>query len=187
MKYASKYTLILTLIIVCSWLKSPPIARTNEVIIRPNKNNKCPTNIPELANLMTEEISDYANRVIQKSRPNVTQENFLPLYIITASQPDFKPIKIEQRQYQNQKDSQIKQIFFTTLERQYSNEKKIIQVQNYHWLLLTPTSQGWQMVMLLTNFGISNDNSIYSPPQDTSNSIMGQAVKLWLKDCQFSE
>jgi hypothetical protein len=43
------------------------------------------------------------------------------------------------------------------------------------------------MVMLLTNFGISNDNSIYSPPQDTSNSIMGQAVKLWLKDCQFSE
>ncbi len=147
-------------------------------------NNQCPKELPELANLLVKDISDYANRVMQKSRPSLAKGDFFPVYVITASQPELKPIEIQQTQYREIKESQVEQIFFTTLERQYSNPSRVIETQNYHWLLLTPTSQGWQIVMLLTRFGTSNNSVIYSPPQDSTNGVMGQAVKLWLRDCQ---
>jgi len=146
--------------------------------------SQCPTEIPELADLLVQEISDYTNRVIQTFRIFPVNEDFLPVYVITAGKPELEPIIIQQTQYRQTKDNHIEQIFFTTLERQYPSSNRVIQTQNSHWLLLTPTPQGWQMVMLLTRFGTANHNSVSSPPQDTTNGAIGQAVKLWLRDCQ---
>ncbi len=152
----------------------------------PSTTNKsqCPQDISQLADLLVNDISNYGNRILQTSRKSLTKPDILPTFIVTASQPDLQPLIIKQRQYQNQKSSEIEQIFFTTLEREYTNNNQIIERQNYHWLLLTTTDKGWTMVMLLTRFGSINDDYLPTPPRDSSNGVIGQAVKLWLRDCQ---
>jgi len=183
----------LLLIVSClNWLNFPYL---NQLLAQDKQNSgkitkiaqnqpQCPREIPALADLLVKEISDYTNRVIQTYRFFPVNEDFLPVYVITAGKPELEPIIIQQTQYRQTKENHIEQIFFTTLERQYPSSNRAIQTQNSHWLLLTPTSQGWQMVMLLTRFGTANDNSISSPPQDTTNGAIGQAVRLWLRDCQ---
>jgi hypothetical protein len=59
-----------------------------------------------------------------------------------------------------------------------------VKIQNYHWLFLTHTEQGWQLVMVLSHLGSSDFDSPPLPAQDTTNGVMGQAIRLWLKDCQ---
>lgn len=148
-----------------------------------NRIKKCPNNLEFLGNKLVQDIPSYANRVIQKSRKSSQEIQTIPLYIIIASKPEFEPISLTQNQYQTNTNEEVKQIFFTTLERQYLRENKVIETQNYHWLLLTETSQGWRMIMILSRFGSSNPNQISSPPKNTTNGIMGQAVKLWFRDC----
>ncbi|MGI0482857.1 hypothetical protein ACN4EE_18985 [Geminocystis sp. CENA526] len=156
-------------------------------------NNKCGGNLQELADFLVKDIADYANRVIQRSRIYSHGLEFLPTYVITASKPDLEPLPLEQTQYKsslkNIDENQVKQIFFTTLERQYSSQNRIIETQNFHWLMLTPTEKGWRMIMLLTRLGYPNDNGsqnfISSPPRDSSDGIIAQSVKLWLRDCQY--
>jgi hypothetical protein len=166
-------------------LNQTKIVLAQNNLTNPHHQYQCSTDVTDLAHLLVKDIPNYANRVIQKSRPSLAQEDFLPLYIITASQPEFEPLKIEQTQYRETKESQVEQIFFTTFERQYPQQNRLISTQNTHWLLLTKTKLGWQMVMLLTRFGTSTDSAIYSPPQDSTNGIIGQAIKLWLRDCRW--
>lgn len=147
-----------------------------------NKKKECPDDLQSLANALVINIPNYANRVIQKSRKLSRNIQSIPIYVITASQAEFEPLPLSQHQYQENKNEAVKQVFFTTLERQYLRKDYVIETQNYHWLLLTKTSQGWQLVMIFSRFGTSN-NGIPSPKQDTSNGIMGQAIKLWLRDC----
>ena len=75
--------------------------------------------------------------------------------------------------------------FFTTRERQYLSDTRLEETNNYHWLLLTSTDRGWDMVMLLTRFGEVGDNGLVSPIVDTTSGVVGEAVRLWLRDCQY--
>ena len=56
--------------------------------------------------------------------------------------------------------------------------------------MLTNTPQGWRMIMLLTTLGypdhIGNQNFIASPPRDSSDGVIAQSVKLWLRDCKYN-
>ena len=184
-----KLTLKIYLLVIIScltWLEITEIARSQNATINQENREQCPHDLSELASLLVSDISNYANRIIQKSSRRLKQEDqqrFLPVYIILASQPELEPITIKQTQYREVKESQIEQIFFTTLERQYPGGNRIIETQHYHWLLLTPSQNHWQMVMLLTRFGIPNNSSIYTPPQDSTEGVMGRAIKLWLRDC----
>lgn len=147
---------------------------------------QCPQEVAELANLMTTNISNYGNRVIQKNSAYSRKLDFLPTYIITTSQAEIEPLPLHQFQTPtNDNSDDVQQIFFTTLERQYSTEQRVIETQNYHWLIITQTDAGWKLVMALTRFGYPNgDEFLVSPPRDTTQGIMGQAVKLWLRDCE---
>jgi len=69
------------------------------------------------------------------------------------------------------------------LERQYI-DNQIIDIQTYHWLFLTQTDSGWRTVMMFSRFGNSAKNMPPTPPRETTNGIIGQGVKLWLKDCR---
>lgn len=82
----------------------------------------------------------------------------------------------------------LNKFFFTTLERQYSTNNRIIETQNFHWLILTQTPKDWQVVTVLSKLGYPHDSAnqsfISSPPLDTTQGIIGQAVILWLRDCK---
>ena len=149
-------------------------------MIEGQNDRQCPTNLGELADLLTADISDYGNRVIQKSSIFSHKLDFLPTYIVTASKAELEPLSIDSLQ----KTDNIQQIFFTSLERQYSNSKTIVEAESYHWLILTYSNQQWQLVQSFTRFGYPRgDKTVVSPIRDSTSGVMGQAVKIWLKDC----
>jgi hypothetical protein len=159
-------------------------AQNNPQLKEENKLNKCSYDLELLGNRLVKDIPSYGNRIIQKSSKLSREISPIPIFIIIASKPEFKPLPLHQSQYQGGNNQDVKQIFFTTLERQYMSEDKIIETQNYHHLLLTETTQGWRIVMVFSRFGSSNPQNLPTPPKDTTNSIIGQAIKLWLRDCR---
>jgi hypothetical protein len=120
--------------------------------------------------------------VIQRSkRPNLPLD--IATYVIVAGRPDLQPLPLKNNQYRTVLPEAAQQVFFTTLERQYT-DNQALDVENYHWLFLTQTSSGWRLVMLFTQFGSPASNHPPSPPQDNSQGIIGQAINLWLRDCR---
>lgn len=149
----------------------------------------CPKTISSLTDQLLKDLPGYANRVIQRSRlPSRNQSN--STYIILAGEPEFNPLSQNMSGdyvpvFPNTETEAVKQVFFTTLERQYSKQK-VYSVENYHWLFLTATEQGWYLVTLYSRFGLPDSNHPPTPPQETSNGIIGTAIELWLRDCRFS-
>ncbi|BAQ63707.1 hypothetical protein [Geminocystis sp. NIES-3709] len=188
--YLTRYLLLIFTLFnnLFIWCNYPNIALAETVI---NK-KKCDYNLDDLSKLLVKDIPDYANRVIQRSRIHSHPLDFFPIYVITAGNTELQSLPLAQNQYKttlkSSSEDDIKQVFFTTLERQYSSNDLIIETQNFHWLMVTETPKGWQMIMLLTKLGypddLNNQNFISSPPRDSSEGIIGQSVKLWLRDCQ---
>jgi hypothetical protein len=141
----------------------------------------CPTNIETLTEQLLKDLPSYSNRVIQRSRL-LHQETDTFSYIIIAGKPEFEPLPIESTQYDPLFEETTQQIFFTTLERRYF-QNQVNQVQNYHWLFLTQTTTGWKLVMLFSQLGSATKDQPPLPPQETSQGVIGQGVKLWLRDC----
>lgn len=181
----STFTIFNSLFMWCNYPK-------NMLAETVNNSQKCSSNLEDLANSLVKDIPDYANRIIQRNRIHSHPLEFFPIYVITSSKPDLQTLPLNQTQYKSliksTLNNDVKQIFFTTLERQYSTNNRIIETQNFHWLILTQTPKDWQVVMVLSKLGYprdsANQNFISSPPLDTTQGIIGQAVILWLRDCQ---
>ncbi len=156
---------------------------TANAIANSEKDNfTCSANLEELTTLLLKDLPAYSNRVIQRTQ-DLNQAAGIKNYIITASKAEFEPLGLPRLQY-NQIDNQDpKQVFFTVLERQYI-DNKIIDLQTYHWLFLAQTDSGWRTVMMFSRFGNSAKNMPPTPPRETTNGIIGQGVKLWLRDCR---
>ncbi len=143
--------------------------------------NSCPTDLEILTNQLLIDLPDYANRVIQRSR-RLDREIDLYSTVIVAGKPEFEPLELPNFEYTPFSTEQPEQVFFTTLERSYEKDR-IVETQTYHWLFLTRTIQGWQTVMMYSQTGSNSNNSLLSPPWESSNSAIGQGVNLWLRDC----
>ncbi|WAL59296.1 hypothetical protein [Thermocoleostomius sinensis] len=143
----------------------------------------CPEQLDTLIPLLLRDLPSYANRVSQRaySREFRITRN-LPGTIIVAGQPEYEAIELTARQWPQQ-DNTTQQIFFTTLERQYVSNA-IVNLQQYHWLFLTRTAAGWQFVLLFSAIGDVPANEPPTPPQDASQGVIAQAIRLWLRDCQ---
>lgn len=150
----------------------------------------CPKPIEPLTKKLLNDLPGYANRVIQRTQlPSRTATN--STYFILAGKPEFNPITEDiQGNYipaiPEAETAQVKQVFFTTLERQY-RKKAVHSVENYHWLFLTKTQQGWRMVFLYSRFGLVDKTHPPTPRKETSDGIIGKAIQLWLRDCRFQE
>lgn len=134
---------------------------------------------------LTKNLPHYANRIIQTTRSKYS----LPVYVITAGQVDTNALPLNFSPFSNldngHGDGDVAQIFITTLERQYPSPTRMVETQNFHWLLLTATPQGWILVKAFTRLGYPReDGFLLSPPRDSTLGIIGQAVQRWLKDCQ---
>ncbi|WP_416244617.1 hypothetical protein [Crocosphaera sp. XPORK-15E] len=142
----------------------------------------CPSDLETLMTLMLKDLPSYANRVTQRARRG---DRTVDAYnhVIIAGRPEFEPLPLTNLQYQPVLADQTQQVFFTTLERQYSREEAI-ELQNYYWLFLTPSSDGWRSVLLFSQLADLQQGDPPLPPQDASNGAIGQAISLWLKDCR---
>ncbi|MEB3180824.1 MAG: hypothetical protein VKL59_17610 [Nostocaceae cyanobacterium] len=137
---------------------------------------------------MLRDLPGYTNRVTQRARRLDDKSNIFS-YMIVAGRPEFKPLPLNlgsslpQTSANNNDD--VKQVFFTTLERQYTSGK-IVQLQQFHWLFLTRTDRGWQLVMMFSQTGFGSTNPINqppTPPRDSSNGTIAQAINTWLLNC----
>ncbi len=147
-----------------------------------SKINHCDAELTSLTPLLLDELPDYANRVIQRTQ-KLNRQAGINNYIIAAGQAELEPLNLPRIKYSSQGSQSTEQVFFTILERQY-NQQKVTKIETYHWLFLVPTNSGWRMVMMFSRFGDSQKKNPPTPPQETSDGIIGQAVQLWLRDCR---
>jgi hypothetical protein len=167
--------LLLGLLTVASWQTVRPQAVSLQ-------SSSCPADLETLTNLLIQDIPGYANRVIQRVR-KLDRPVYLSTYVIVAGRPEFKPLPLVNRQYNPVLPDTSQQVFFTTLERRYS-QNTVIEAQNYHWLFLTRSQDGWRLAMVYTQFGSPANDEPPTPPQETSDGVIGQAIRLWLRDCR---
>lgn len=143
-------------------------------------------NLETLTTQLLRDLPSYANRVSQRAR-RLKRAVDVYNYVIVAGKPDFTPLPLNPSGYSSDvltTSEGVEQIFFTTLERQYI-AGKAIQLQLFHWLFLTKTNNGWRVVMMFSQTGYYLANKPPTPPQDSSNGVIAQAVNLWLRDCQY--
>ncbi len=146
--------------------------------IRPT--TACPTELTQLVQALLRDLPGYANRIASRSLGSPSST------VLIASRPEFEPLELSTPPWGDEasQDPQVRQVFFTTLERQYLGDR-ILALQQYHWLFLVPDPQGWRLVLLYSSWGgYPQDDRPTTPPQDSRQGIIGQAVSLWLRDCR---
>ncbi|MEH2280747.1 MAG: hypothetical protein V7K90_05295 [Nostoc sp.] len=135
---------------------------------------------------LLQDLPSYTNRATQRAR-RLSRSSQVYSYMLVAGKPEFTPLPLNLEEYSADASksaaSGVEQVFFTTLERQYIG-KKAVELQQFHWLLLTKTQSGWQLVMMFSQAGSYSSQQPLSPPRDSSNGTVAQGVKAWLRDCQ---
>jgi hypothetical protein len=143
--------------------------------------NTCPAQLADLANTLVRDLPSYTNRLIQQRRSRKD-----PVYssIVTASLPDLQPIDTLSREYPPRfPQSAPRQIFLSTLERQYTGIQST-QLQQFHWLFIAQTRIGWRLVNIYSRTStLPRTNVPITPPTESSNTVVGEAVRIWLNDC----
>ncbi len=148
--------------------------------------SKCPTDVKTLTSMLMRDIPSYANRVLRRVRRLDRTANSFS-YVIVAGNPEFEPLQLGPGEYTSAASATNleppQQVFFTTLERQYLGGKAT-ESQHYHWLFLSQTPGGWRLVMMFSRIGSSSRERSPTPPRESSNGVIGQAVSIWLQDCR---
>jgi hypothetical protein len=161
---------------------SPPLPENNSTFLRPQ--NACPQELEPLVIRLLQDLPTYAELVAGRGL-ELRSERPSPFgTVITASEPDYTPIELAENP-DGDSPTDVQQVFFTTLERQYWQGKPF-SLQNYHWLILAEADNGWYLSQMYSSVG-SYPGEIFeapSPPQESSDGIVGQAVTLWLRDCR---
>ncbi|MEH2433171.1 MAG: hypothetical protein V7K25_02785 [Nostoc sp.] len=143
-------------------------------------------NLETLTIQLLQDLPSYTNRASQRAR-RLRRSSDVYSYMLVAGRPEFIPLPLNLEEYSadasKSSASGVEQVFFTTLERQYIG-KKAVELQEFHWLLLTKTKIGWRLVMMFSQIGSYSGQQPLSPPRDSSNGTVAQGVKTWLRDCQ---
>jgi len=147
----------------------------------------CPEqSLESLTTYLLRDLPSYTNRVTQRAR-RLSRSSEVYSYMLLAGRPEFTPLPmnpgIDTAETAKSAASGVDQVFFTTLKRQYLG-RKAVELQEFHWLLLTKTQHGWRLVMMFTQSGLSVPGQPIPPPRDSSNSAIAQAINIWLRDCQ---
>jgi len=142
----------------------------------------CPDDIEKLAPLLLRDIPSYANRASRSTIALQSSANPGPS-VLLAGRPEFEPLPLRPGTPAPDRSQDPKQIFFTTLERQYQGNQ-ILRVQHYHWLFLTQTSEGWRLVTMFSSLDALRPGLPSTPPRESSQGALGRAVHTWLRDCR---
>ena len=145
-------------------------------------------NIETLTTQLLRDLPSYANRASQRARPPLLSRTpDVYSYMMVAGRPEFAPLPLNPSGYSTDAlkttSEKVDQVFFTTLERQYI-QGKAVDLQQFHWLFLTKTKSGWRLAMMFSQIGYYPATKPPTPPRDSSNGVVAQAINAWLRDCQ---
>jgi hypothetical protein len=157
----------------------------------------CPDNVETLVDQMLPDLPGYANRVLRRSP--IWNQSEVKIYVITAGNPEFEPLPLSPGRSNprgsnseantlpslNGEDA-LQQLFITTLERQYRGTQ-VIEIPRYHWLFLTNTAEGWRLALIFSRTGSTRPNEPLTPPEESSQSFMAEAIRLWLRDLSLTD
>ena len=145
----------------------------------------CPVKVASLTNLLVRDLPGYTNRLIQQRR-NRTDKLYSS--IVTASMPELTPIEIVSHEYPDRfPQSASTQVFIGTLERQYTGLQST-QLQQFYWLFLAQTRMGWRLANIYSRTGgFPTANTAISPPIESSKTVVGEAIRIWLNDCYLGK
>ncbi|KJH73521.1 hypothetical protein [Aliterella atlantica] len=141
--------------------------------------------VETLTNRLIKDLPSYTNRVTQRSR-RLKRVVDIYSYVLLAGRPEFAPLSLGPGVYaptEPTSSQEPQQVFITTLERQYT-AGKLVQLQQYHWLFFTRTDSGWRLAFMFSRTGNYPNNRPPTPPRESSNGAVAQAVRIWLRDCQ---
>lgn len=157
----------------------------------------CPDNIETLVDQMLPDLPGYANRVLRRSA--IWNQSEVKIYVITAGNPEFEPLPLgpgrSSSAGSNSETNSLpalnsnddpQQVFITTLERQY-REGQLIEIPRYHWLFLTNTAEGWRLALIFSRTGSNRPNEPIAPPEESSQSFIAEAIRLWLRDLWLTD
>ncbi|MGB3292430.1 MAG: hypothetical protein WBB01_05455 [Phormidesmis sp.] len=153
--------------------------------------NTCPTDIGTLTAMLIRDLPNYTNRVIQRTvaaLPNNEVDGrapYRPAYVLIAGRLELEPLDLNEYTFTTSPEAggPLSQVFFTTLSRQYFG-LRVDEVQQYHWLFLTEASDGWRLALMFSAIDDVQTARSLLPPRESSESSVGQAVQLWLRDCR---
>jgi hypothetical protein len=177
----------LSLILMSSWHNST-LAQT--ISPKPSLQNQrrqqfvcAGQNLETLTTHLLRDLPSYANRATQRGR-RLQRSSDVYSYMLIAGKPEFQPLPLQPIDQNKSTDENIKQVFFTTLSRQYINQT-VVELQEFHWLLLAHTQDSWRLVMMFTQTAAYPQQQPASPPRDSTNSTVAQGIRTWLRDCQI--
>ncbi|MBW4527339.1 MAG: hypothetical protein KME18_19495 [Phormidium tanganyikae FI6-MK23] len=139
----------------------------------------CPTEVEPTIQAMLRDLPGYANRIAVRSR--IRNSRSSRNSVILAGRPEFTPLPLNS---DRPSDPTLKQAFITTLEREIVSGKAI-DIQQFHWLFLTRNLEGWQLALMFTRIGTTTPNQPITPPIESREGVIGQAVQQWLNDCNI--
>jgi hypothetical protein len=173
-----KYSLWLIAFSCCWLLISPSIVDATE-----ETNSNCiGQSLEKLTDQLLIDLPSYSNRIIQTSRHLDSQADLFP-YILIADKPEFQPLPLNSFEHHPEYESpDVKQVFFTTLERQYLNQKAR-ELQRFHWLFLAKNGNGWHFVMMYSATGQYPAKQPIAPLEENNNGAVAVGIKNWLRDC----
>lgn len=161
--------------------------RSRRLARRPQ--NRCPDTLESLMPLLLRDLPSYANRVIARSRSHSRATDLPPSYVLLAGSPDYRPLPatLEDLGLEEYRaiapEDQPQQVFFTTLERQYGYGG-YARLQGFYWVFLTHQADQWHLAGLVSSVGGYPQQQPPSPPRDSSEGVVAQAIRLWLRDCR---
>jgi hypothetical protein len=139
----------------------------------------CPVTLAPLAEILLRDLPAYQNRVARRTLQSATET-----YAIAASPADLTPLPVHSSEVPTTPDRNLHQVFFTTLERQYTHNQ-LQQWQQHHWLFLAQTERGWQLALLysqITSYPVDPSHPLL-PARESSQSLTAEAIRIWLRDC----
>jgi hypothetical protein len=149
--------------------------------------SRCQTqDIKTLTNQLLRDLPGYANRTSQRAR-RLSRSKDLYTYVLIVGQPEFEPLTTDPGVYRpkspQSEGENVQQVFFTTLERQYLRDRAV-ELQGFHWAFFTKTEDGWRLATMFTRIGDRTSKRPATPPEETSDGIIAQAIETWLRDCR---
>ena len=143
--------------------------------------------IENLITPLLRDLPSYTNRASQRAR-RLKRKTDVYSYMSLAGKPDFTPLPlnpgINTTDAPKSSEEKVEQVFFTTLERQYTRGRAV-QLQEFHWLFLTKSQSGWRMVTMFSQIGsYPVTKNPPTPPRDSSNGTVAQGINAWLRDCR---
>ena len=162
---------------------APDLSEAPMPYLRPASD--CPEDLPLVTAGLLRDLPSYANRILARHWNLDNLDDGFSTVII-AGQPDLtplEPIAFSVPLPQAIADDTVHQVFFTTWERQYT-ATDYVDLENYHWLFLSQAEDGWRMTLLFSRLATAAGGRPPTPPRESSQGIVGQAVRLWLRDCR---